>query len=60
MGCVFSEGGVWKNVWLFVRIMGYGGADGTSLGFGGSGYSGVAPSLLLDISHHLRHNLAMG
>jgi hypothetical protein len=26
---------------------------------GGMGVGGVAPSVLLDICHHLRHNLAM-
>lgn len=30
-GVYLVTGGVWKNVELFVRIMGYGGADGTTL-----------------------------
>ena len=34
-------GGDWEFARLFVQIMGYGGADGTRLGFGGSGCSGV-------------------
>ena len=60
MGCLFSGGGcLGKRV---VICVGYGvwGERVPSEPNGGLGSGGVTPSLLLDISRHLRHNLAIG